>query len=158
VTEFVDELKKQAKTLRTLQQESNEIFNRREGINSLIDTEFVEVDVAVDLHNKTIDWLNASWGEKLCRESEQHKKDYRELYEILKSNDVAKTLFEKLQEINAKNDANFAIAESRRIELDGLKRKAKLILPELDLEDKWHVNPIMNRVRKIVEELLGGTK
>jgi hypothetical protein len=33
------------------------------------------------------------------------------------------------------------------------KEKLQEILPELDLEDKWHVNPMMNRIRKIVVEL-----
>jgi hypothetical protein len=35
----------------------------------------IPIDVAVAEHNKTIDWLNATWGEKFCRESEHFRKE-----------------------------------------------------------------------------------
>jgi len=42
--------------------------------------------------------------------------------------------------------------ESLKREREEWKQKLGTIFTELDSEDKWHINPIMNRIRKILEE------
>ena len=61
------------------------------------------------------------------------KEDYKELAKILESNDIAKTLFEKLQEVNAKNEANFALAEDRRERLGQIREHTKELIQILAL-------------------------
>jgi len=46
------------------------------------------------------------------------------------------------------------LADFQKRERGLLKQKLEPVFAELDFEDKWHVNPIMNRVRVIIKDLL----
>jgi hypothetical protein len=100
----------------------------------------VQYDVAVAEHNKEVNsWIDAynKLNDSYQKERDEQKRDievlqrdYNILNEVLKSNDVAKSLFDKLQETNAKNDLNFALAEERRLKLDKQKQKLQELLAE----------------------------